>query len=538
MRRLAFSGLSCHLFAAVPYLVLAPMLASQASNASGVEPTGWSAPEANHAYQLALVVLSVCVVLLLAADLGRSTIVMRQMRPSALEALFLPAYALCASADWLQGPYVFALYMSYGFERATVNMLFLTGFLSAGLLAPFAGGLADRYGRRASCVFGYCGLYALACVTKHFRSIYLLLLGRVLGGAATSVLFSSFESWLVAQHGILGLPSADLGGALSRMYFINGVCGILMGLLAEAGADAAELTPAGGAGSILYVGGDVTPFDMSFGFLVLGGILIRCTWAENHAPGAKPPVSDASAESTKAGKPVVSLESSGAAAIAGACSAMGRDPLLWVLMAASATMESAMYAFVLEWTPTVGSTAGAPPLGLIFAAFMVSYMAVSTSVSIVTRDAKSGRTASTLLVVLASTALTALIFIYVLLVSSPAGDDKPPEVAFAAFCAMCIFEFALGAYMPTMASLKATFVPEDVRATVYSIFRVPLNAIVVVVLLVSLTSATTFLFCSCLLAVCLSAAIAAMCMVMRRDEHLPLGTSKGPAENTPLVKSS
>ena len=506
-------------------------MASYSANVSDVDPTGWSAPEANHAYQLALVVLSVCVVLLLAADLGRSTFVMRQMRPSALEAIFLPAYALCASADWLQGPYVFALYMSYGFERATVNMLFLTGFLSAGLLAPFAGGLADRYGRRASCVFGYCGLYALACVTKHFRSLPLLLLGRVLGGAATSVLFSSFESWLVAQHGILALPSADLGGALSRMYFLNGVCGILMGLLAQAGADAAELTQAG-AGSILYVGGDVTPFDMSFGFLVLGGILIRCTWAENHAPGAKPPVSDPNAESTKAGKPVVSLESSGAAAIAGACSAMGRDPLLWVLMAASATMESAMYAFVLEWTPTVGSTAGAPPLGLIFAAFMVSYMAGSTSVSIVTRDAKSGRIAATLLVVLASTALTALIFIYILLSSSPAGDDKPPEVAFAAFCAMCIFEFALGAYMPTMASLKAIYVPEDVRATVYSIFRVPLNAIVVVVLLVSLTSATTFLFCSCLLAVCLCAAIAAMCMVMRRDDHLPLG------ENTPLVKSS
>ena len=33
-------------------------------------------------------------------------------------------------------------------------------------------------------------------------------------------------------------------------------------------------------------------------------------------------------------------------------------PLLWVLMVASATMEAAMYAFVLEWTPAVSSTAG------------------------------------------------------------------------------------------------------------------------------------------------------------------------------------
>ena len=76
---------------------------------------------------------------------------------------------------------------------------------------------------------------------------------RVMSGVAYSLLFSSFESWLVAQHELLGLPSDDLGSSLSRMYFLNGLSGILMGLVAEAGADAAPLTEVGGDESIFYV---------------------------------------------------------------------------------------------------------------------------------------------------------------------------------------------------------------------------------------------------------------------------------------------
>ena len=114
------------------------------------------------AYQLVLVGLSVIVVLLLFLEAGCSC-APRKRWGSSLELVFLPAYAICASADWLQGPYVYALYSSYGFSREIVNLLFMAGFLSAGLLAPFAGGIADRYGRRLACVYGYCVLYGLGC---------------------------------------------------------------------------------------------------------------------------------------------------------------------------------------------------------------------------------------------------------------------------------------------------------------------------------------------------------------------------------------
>ncbi len=36
-------------------------------------------------------------------------------------------------------------------------------------------------------------------------------LGRLLGGVATSLLFSAFESWLVAEHTKRGFPEQLLG---------------------------------------------------------------------------------------------------------------------------------------------------------------------------------------------------------------------------------------------------------------------------------------------------------------------------------------
>ena len=90
---------------------------------------------------------------------------------------------------------------------------------------PIVGALADRVGLRLMILVGYCVVYFLACVTKHFSALPLLYLGRILGGTATSVLFSCFESWLVAEYMAHGQGSKAIGIALSRMYLVNGSVG-------------------------------------------------------------------------------------------------------------------------------------------------------------------------------------------------------------------------------------------------------------------------------------------------------------------------
>ena len=61
---------------------------------------------------------------------------------------------------------------------------------------------------------------------------WILVVGRVLGGIATSALFSAFESWLVGEAAKRGVAQTSLDAIFSNMYFANGLMAILMGMLA------------------------------------------------------------------------------------------------------------------------------------------------------------------------------------------------------------------------------------------------------------------------------------------------------------------
>ncbi|CAL1152182.1 unnamed protein product [Cladocopium goreaui] len=61
---------------------------------------------------------------------------------------------------------------------------------------------------------------------------------------------------------------------------------------------------------------------------------------------------------------------------------------------------------------------------------------------------------------------------------------KSTHVCFMAFL---IFEFCVGVYFPSIGTVKSELVPERIRATMYNMCRVPLNAVVVGLLLTNLT---------------------------------------------------
>eukprot|EP00438_Fugacium_kawagutii_P008788 Skav235603 [mRNA] locus=scaffold3336:62397:75127:+ [translate_table: standard] len=71
---------------------------------------------------------------------------------SRLQRTYLAAYLCAMMADWLQGPFVYALYASYGglagFTREENASLFVAGFGSSAVFGTFVGSLADKYGRR------------------------------------------------------------------------------------------------------------------------------------------------------------------------------------------------------------------------------------------------------------------------------------------------------------------------------------------------------------------------------------------------------
>lgn len=55
-------------------------------------------------------------------------------------------------------------------------------------------------------------------------------------------------------------------------------------------------------------------------------------------------------------------------------------------------------------------------------------------------------------------------------------DGKVQLVAF------CVFEGCIGVFWPIMMTLRARYVPEDMRSTIINIFRIPLNLFVCIIL--------------------------------------------------------
>jgi len=146
---------------------------------------------------------------------------------------YLFVYSLMMAGDWLQGPYVYALYQHYGYTTGDIGKLFIAGFGSSMIFGTVVGSMADKHGRKAAALV-YVATYIASCVTKHWSDYYVLMLGRFFGGIATSLLFTVFESWLVAEHFKRGYEAEWLDKTFSKAIFLgNGLVSIVSGLVAN-----------------------------------------------------------------------------------------------------------------------------------------------------------------------------------------------------------------------------------------------------------------------------------------------------------------
>ncbi len=78
---------------------------------------------------------------------------------------YLAVYLFAAMSDWLQGPYVYALYDAYGYSQHDIAVLFVAGFGSSMVFGSFVGGMADQGGRKKFVVL-FAIIYSLSCMTK------------------------------------------------------------------------------------------------------------------------------------------------------------------------------------------------------------------------------------------------------------------------------------------------------------------------------------------------------------------------------------
>ena len=105
------------------------------------------------------------------------------------------------------------------------------------------------------------------------------MLGRLLGGVATSLLFSVFEAWLIRSHSDAKISKQQLSNSFSMAAYGNSIIAIIAGLLANKAASATEMK---NITSVVYVGGFLNPFDIALVALVVCGMLASTLWDENY----------------------------------------------------------------------------------------------------------------------------------------------------------------------------------------------------------------------------------------------------------------
>lgn len=360
---------------------------------------------------------------------------------------YLIVYLLAIGADWLQGPFVYALYTDYGYDKKAIGQLFIAGFGSSAIFGTFIGSIADKYGRKFNVII-FVVTYGLSCVTKHSPDFNILLMGRLLAGIATSILFSAFESWLVSEHNSRSFDPSLLSDTFSKAQFGNAVVAIASGQVAGVAADKF---------------GKVAPFDVAGIVLLITGAIVLFTWKENYGD---------SRQSVSSG-------------LKSAWTMMLADEKILLVGVIQSCFESAMYLMVFSWTPALQAASssmnlGEIPHGMIFSSFMVCIMIGSSLFVFLMKSQPPELFMRNFYLVGVVTFLTT------------AFSDNVWYI----YAALLVFEVICGVYFPAMGTMRAKYVPEVTRAAIMNYFRVPLNVIVCAVLYKNMANTVVFRLCA------------------------------------------
>lgn len=214
------------------------------------------------------------------------------------------------------------------------------------------------------------------------------------------------------------------------------------------------------AGAAASQRGPTGPFELSVGFLAIGGLLTALLWGENVA------------ESTNGDDTNPTIRD--------AVEVVRTDPKIMLVGAAQSLFEAAMYIFVLQWPPSIARAVGkaygsgaTTPYGTVFSCFMACCLLGSTlfgqfaKMNVPTEESTAGMLTTAALAM--GTAAAA------------AGSAAAPLSSLVA--AYFVFEGCVGFYFPSIGTLRSKYVPDSHRSVIMNLFGIPLNILVVSVFL-------------------------------------------------------
>ena len=324
----------------------------------------------------------------------------------------------------------------------------------------------DKFGRKRSCIV-YCVLEIVINVLEHYNDFTTLILGRILGGISTNLLFSAFESWMTTQHRHLGFPESWLQRTYSNMSIGNGTMAILAGIIAQLLEDKF---------------GHIGPFQGAVALTVVALLLIL-GWEENYgSAGDGSDGNDANGESNGNSSSLYHQFKEG-------WKATIEDSKIWRIGLTQALSEGAMYTFVFMWVPTLleMDPPGGVPTGCVFSSLMMAItmggMMFPVLKALISKLTSGSAASSEMTASFTYMIASACMFIPAsCLCSASAGaanGNEPGHCFQRILVAFVVVEFSVGLFNPVAGTLRSKYVPDHLQGGILNIFRLPLNAVVV-----------------------------------------------------------
>ncbi|KAI0803953.1 hypothetical protein GGR55DRAFT_339258 [Xylaria sp. FL0064] len=306
-----------------------------------------------------------------------------------------------------------------------------------------------------------------ACSTLE-QELPVLILGRVLGGVALALLWTAFESWLIAEYNERGFAQSKL--SLSSLF----------GVMTTSKCITAIFAGVLGHCVVLALGSKIHPFILGVALDLSAAVLMLRTWKENWgtissierdkedgkgddkaAEVQEYPASDRTAESMW-------------------------DLRVWAMSFVTCCFDGTIFLFMFFWPETLQDAhdRGHPdqkdtiPHGVIFASFMAIMVLGALSFNLAVADPSGSYqgptryTSTPTQLLMGALVSSAVCFL--------AGAFVREEVGL--FTSFLLLEVCNGIYVPSVAYHRGTIVTDESRARVYSLMNVPLFLFVIIAL--------------------------------------------------------
>ncbi|CAF1588114.1 unnamed protein product [Adineta ricciae] len=370
-----------------------------------------------------------------------------------LHSIYLTGFLLLSIGGYLPSAYSYALFSSYGIDRATIELFFVYCFVASLFVGTFVASLADRFGRRLACLscsFFY-GLYHVAC---HFPSKQSLIIGHIFRGIGDALYATAFEAWLMQEHKQRNLNDQHLEHTLNNANIYLNIATIGTGFLAQLLAKS-------------Y--GYIAPFTVGVGFFMITFVFILCHWSENY------------------GREKSHMHAS----FVSAMKILRADTRILLCGLCNALFSASSYIWLIEWAPTLEAatnlTISKPlPLGYIYSGYLSSRLFGACMSGPLLKRFRPQMLLSILYLV-AALALSIPIIM--------------PDEQIIVLFGFVVFQICIGTFWPAIALLRSEYIPNELRSTLMNYLRVPQLLLMLIVLLGHFSLSTVFTLCLSMLLV-------------------------------------